>query len=567
MQTLVTRWRDQAKTLTFVIAAFAAVATLVLTSALNPRALGFALADDALFVRLAQSLVDGKWLGAYDDFTLVKGALYPLFIAIVHIAGVPLLIAQTAIALVVAAVTALSLRRLGLPRTLALLLFVLLALSPIAWHPDLVRVTREPLYANLGLAVFALAALVLLKKDATPLFRTIALAGLGMSFAAYWLTREESVWLYPSLAVLVVVPAAGAAILWWRDGPPLQRLRESIIPITLQGAALILPFVLIAGGIATLNQSHYGAFITNETREGAMPSAYGALLRIREDAPAPRIFFTVDAAARAYEASPAARELQPSLDGERGDNWRRIGCESLALTPCPTGFGGGWFMWALREATREAGHMRDAAASQAFFEKLATEINASCDAGKIPCGPARSGMTPPLTPAHLASLPSRTFDATILLLRFGFGDVGMAPSMGTPEQLAAFRNVTGAIAPNADEPQSPPPAAMKLLAQIYALLVPYAFALAMLMFGVAIVFHRSVPLNRALVAVAVAAFTAVVSRAVLIATIDVTSWEAINVQYMSPAAPFVLIFIVVGIYLGARVPTSMTPLKKAANAS
>ena len=30
---------------------------------------------------------------------------------------------------------------------------------------------------------------------------------------------------------------------------------------------------------------------------------------------------------------------------------------------------------------------------------------------------------------------------------------------------------------------------------------------------------------------------------------------------------YVLIFIAVGIYLGARVPTSMTPLKNAANAS
>jgi len=87
------------------------------------------------------------------------------------------------------------------------------------------------------------------------------------------------------------------------------------------------------------------------------------------------------------------------------------------------------------------------------------------------------------------------------------------------------------------------------------------------MFGLAILRRRTVPLNRAMVVVAIAAFTAVVARALLIATIHVTSWEAINVQYMSPAAPFVLIFIVVGVYLGARVPTSMTPLKKAAKAN
>jgi hypothetical protein len=298
-----------------------------------------------------------------------------------------------------------------------------------------------------------------------------------------------------------------------------------------------------------------------------MPTAYGALLRIREDAPALRIFFASDAAARAYEASEAARELQPSLDGARGETWRKIGCDALALQPCPSGFGGGWFMWALREATREAGHMTDAAASQAFFEKLAAEINAACDANKIPCGPERDGMTPPLVPAHFTTLPDRTVDAIALLLRFGFGDVGMAASVGKPEQLAAFRAMVGAIAPPTDQPQVRPPGAMKVLAEGYALVVPFGFTVAMLMFGLAILRRRTVPLNRALVVVAVAAFTAIVSRALLIATIDVTSWDAINVQYMSPAAPFVLVFIVVGIYLGARVPTSMTPLKNAANAS
>jgi hypothetical protein len=320
------------------------------------------------------------------------------------------------------------------------------------------------------------------------------------------------VWLYPTLALLALVAAIGTGFVWWRNGLPTHRLRESIVPVTLQGAALILPFAALAGGIATMNQTHYGSFITNEAREGTMPLAYGALLRVREDAPTPRIFFAADAAARAYEASPAARELQPTLDGARGDTWRKIGCD-LVADPCPSGFGGGWFMWVLREAARESGHMRDAAASQAFFEKLAAELNAACDTNKIPCGPERDGMTPPLVPAHFATLPDRTVDAIALLLRFGFGDAGAAPSEGKPEQLAAFRTMVGPVAPTAGEPQLRPPGAMKVLAGLRAARA-IGFTVAMLMFGLAILRRRTVPLNRALVVVAVAAFTAIVSRAV-----------------------------------------------------
>lgn len=567
MQTWVTLWRDNAQRLAFAVAALATLLSLGLSSTLSPRALGFALADDALFVRLAQSISDGQWLGAYDDFTLVKGPFYPLFIAMAHAVGLPLLIAQQALALAVAGVTAVAMHRLGLPRTMTLILFVLLALSPLAWHPDLVRVTREPVYTSLGLAVFAFASVVLLTRNQTPFARMIALAGLGVSFAAYWLTREESVWLYPTLAVLAVVPAVNMAFVWWRNGLPTHRLRESILPVALQAAALVLPFAALAGGVAMMNKIHYGSFITNEVREGAMPAAYGALLRIREDAPTPRIFFAGDAAARAYQASEAARELQPALDGARGDNWRRIGCEALALAPCPTGFGGGWFMWALREAAREAGHMRDGASAQAFFDRLAREINGACDAGQIPCEPPHEGMRPPIALMHFKTLPDRTNQALQMSLRFGFGDVGAAPSVGSPEQLAAFRNMVGAIAPTDGEPQQAATPPMKVIAEAYALLVPLAFTIAIFAFGLALLRRRAVPLNAGLAVVAVAALTAVAVRAILIAVIDVTSWNAVNVQYMSPAAPFVLVFIVVGLYLGARVPTSMTPLKKAANAS
>ncbi len=37
--------------------------------------------DDTLFVGLALSILQGNWLGDYNQFTLMKGSGYPLFIA------------------------------------------------------------------------------------------------------------------------------------------------------------------------------------------------------------------------------------------------------------------------------------------------------------------------------------------------------------------------------------------------------------------------------------------------------------------------------------------------------
>src|SRR5437879_2312228 len=58
------------------IALAAACISVLLRNALPVLALGPAMHDDLLFVRLAEYLQGGRWLGAYDNLTLAKGAFY-----------------------------------------------------------------------------------------------------------------------------------------------------------------------------------------------------------------------------------------------------------------------------------------------------------------------------------------------------------------------------------------------------------------------------------------------------------------------------------------------------------
>src|SRR6187551_309183 len=54
-------------------------------------AIGPSFHDDLLFVRLAEFISDGRWLGPYDQYTLAKGPMYSFFIAAAFKLGVPLL--------------------------------------------------------------------------------------------------------------------------------------------------------------------------------------------------------------------------------------------------------------------------------------------------------------------------------------------------------------------------------------------------------------------------------------------------------------------------------------------
>src|SRR5262245_29118192 len=48
-----------------------------------------AVHDDALFVVLGRSLADGRWLGSFNQFTLMKGPGYPAFLALNHWLSTP----------------------------------------------------------------------------------------------------------------------------------------------------------------------------------------------------------------------------------------------------------------------------------------------------------------------------------------------------------------------------------------------------------------------------------------------------------------------------------------------
>jgi hypothetical protein len=68
--------------------------SLGMRSGFPVHAIPNAAADDALFVSLARSLGAGHWLGSFNNFTLVKGMFYPLFIEVSFLIGLPLKIAE-----------------------------------------------------------------------------------------------------------------------------------------------------------------------------------------------------------------------------------------------------------------------------------------------------------------------------------------------------------------------------------------------------------------------------------------------------------------------------------------
>ena len=67
---------------------FITVIRIIMVAHLPIYAISTAAIDDALMVKEANSLKSFEWLGGYNQFTLVKGMMFPLFLAILNYIGI-----------------------------------------------------------------------------------------------------------------------------------------------------------------------------------------------------------------------------------------------------------------------------------------------------------------------------------------------------------------------------------------------------------------------------------------------------------------------------------------------
>lgn len=422
-------------------------------------AMGIAVYDDRLFLTLAESLLKGNWLGPYDAATLVKGPFYPLWIAAVFKVGVPLLLAQHLLYILACVVLVIALRPLIASPLTAFLVYVVVLFNPMSYISGVTtQVLREGIYPALTVLTFACAIGVLLRRDGSIVRLLVWTVSLGFALSALWLTREEGVWIVPSMIFFLV--SAGISLFLKKKA------------VWLRSVFLFIPllvFFLVIGVVARFNMDRYGIYTVTEVKSPEFLSAYGALLRVKHKAWKPYVPVPADVRERLYAVSPAFAELKPYFEGESGKKWTvmfsgiRELCKKdheiarkvdMLLNMDASGIWkkvfyddngdipGGWFMWAFREAAASAGHYTSGKSSQDYYRRLAAEVNAACAAGRLECGPERASLMPPWR--HESDYPflkSFAYGALLLSTFEGF-NVDPDYSWGDPGALKFFRDLT-----------------------------------------------------------------------------------------------------------------------------
>jgi hypothetical protein len=375
--------------------------------------------DDGLYISLGRSLAGGHWLGPYNNVTLIKGPGYPAFLAGVQWLGLPLSLAHALFYCLAVSAFVIVLQRFIRSLLLSCLLFTLLLWHPISLSIFLLRAVRDNIYYGQTLLILAsLVAVLFVPLERSRKILVSVICGLLLGW--FWLTREEGVWIVPGIAIMVATAGWTAF--------RLRKLRDLLAPLTI----VVCIFAVMQVGFRTANLWAYGKFSGVEAKDKNFERALGAINGVLSGGNKPFVSATATARGRIYAVSPAFASLKGYFDNPNRANWEKVSCDAYAV--CGE-IAGGWFMWALRDAAAQNGHLASPASASAFFRQIADEVSAACTQGKLECSPQLIPEMPQTSLGQLAErLPSRYLRAAHLLLLTN-PPLQIMPSSGTEAQL------------------------------------------------------------------------------------------------------------------------------------
>lgn len=501
----------------------------------QPIAVTYVLAaDDGFFMRSAAYLVDGQWWGPFDQYTLIKGPGYIYFLAASHFTGLPITITQGLFWIAACFFIVWVLGELGLnSRAARLALFLVLLFQPTVFP---LRIVRDNIYYVLVVVAFGGLLLAALHHRR----RVQIIGGLigGFFTGWFWITREEGVWILPTVGLLFV-------ILLWRSARQKRLLSTGAVVLAgFLATAMVAPLATSA-----INQRVYGIFAVQTFTAPGMQSAVNALDSIQtpteiRQVPAPR-----DAIEEAVRVSPTMRELYPYLNDPALQVWYDASCQAN-VDACGQ-IAGGWLTWALQHAAVIGGKYTSATDVEEFFGRIGTEINDACESGELTCRSSPVPVLPVLTEDALRAYPTSVRGAIEITVGRGVALTNQpTPSISEPDDLKRMQELL-----NHPRITSIPPGEPRLDSPLWWRVrtvmntVNAWVSLPALVVGL-LAWVGSVALTAtrrragsSMLVVATMAWLLYATRIALVALVDATSFPALHVIYLQPAIPLMWIAI------------------------
>jgi len=385
--------------------------------------------DDALFIRLGESLASGHWLGHFNQLTLAKGAGYPIFLALSSWMGAPVTFTQAAFYVAAAFLLWLVAYEITCSRLFSTLVFLLVLFNPNVFQE---RILRESIYTSQTVTLLCITWLAFFKDGKRGKFFIPVVAGFMLGW--FWITREEGIWILPGIVVLFFTKFIRNKFM--RN--EFSELRK--VEIFRQLGLYFSAFLFVLCVVSLINFRHYGAFVGVDIKDPSFTAAMQQLQRVHVGKEIPYVPLSKESRERLYELSPDFALLKPTLDPPVGSN-PSIGSECWIWPSACHDFSAGQLLWQIRNAAAATGKYSSERGARRYFRQLAHQVSQICERKEVPCyGASPIAIMPHLHEAQLKSVwPSIMSVWNLLLQKNPQGWIDAPPSNGSQSELDNVR--------------------------------------------------------------------------------------------------------------------------------
>lgn len=356
-------------------------------------------ADDLLGVRLTSNILSGNWLGAWDQYTLLKPPLYSIFLALIRpIPLEPTVILHLFMLLVILKTCTLITKIVYLSAPMKIftrrVIFLICAFNPALFGEGMSRIYRASLstvLASLFIMIFLYQIFLMKeiyieknsdKKRIRPWSTRlkISFVGIGVTYALMVLTRAEAFW----ILIPYVLGLVFTFFVREFQNSEVTNLKKLIGTVSVLASIGFISYTVPTAAIGLLNKKIYGVYSTENFLSGNFAEAINLWQGVL-DGKSSNLAEPISTKQRVavYNISSTAALLSPFLETPPNTGWKTLNCQTNQT--CDNS-GGAWFPFELRDAAVAAGGIKSEVEFQNFFAKISKDIEIACKTTALNCG-------------------------------------------------------------------------------------------------------------------------------------------------------------------------------------
>jgi hypothetical protein len=432
----------------FVIYALATATNLQFRRDIPTKAGSNSPHDDLLGVRVASNILEGNWLGNWDNLILGKPPGYSFYLALAHFFPFQLVVFNQIVFCLLAFVFSVIIKKSFLQEinykdTISLILYVALIFNPFIFGTEMSRVYRTSAHAmfifSYSIILFYFMSAILEYNSRKDTIRTLrkkiftTSVILGLNYAVLILLRSESYWILIASVPSILFVFRKKYSENSNSKAKKEIIGSAVLLISITFVSYLIPISLIG----QINNTAYGSSLIENYYSGGFAKAMKAWQKVENGKdPRPYVMVSRGQLQAVYKISPTAALLEPSLDLNPGQGWQIHPCNA-PIKLCDNS--GPWFPWQVRDAAISTGKVLNEVDFQNFFLEISRDIEFACQNGALMCGPEGLGVgAKPITELPVDQIIKFAYENFLSSIPKNSAPVGL---IATPDQYGASGEV------------------------------------------------------------------------------------------------------------------------------